>query len=144
MTYQEKRSYVQFLGNIVGFILFIIYVVFETSNMIIGTAEFGKYVLLLVPTLIIVQFVVKLLFDTLNNTKHKGEDENLRDELDYLIELKAVRNFCFGFLSAFFITLLLFWIGVSMVVCLYVMLFGIFVAGNIIEISYIYYYRKGY
>ncbi len=143
MTYQEKRSYIQFMGNIIGFIIYMFYLVSETKGIQVGMIEFGKYVLLLVPALAIVQIIVKIIFDTLNRTREKKEDENLKDELDYMIELKSLRNFCFAFLASFFITLSLFWLGVSMITCLYVMVSGIFVAGNVIELSYIYYYRVG-
>lgn len=143
MTYQEKRSYTQFVGNIIGFIIFWFYLSNELQEEIVTMRLFGKYVLILVPILVLAQFITKFLFDAFNRTHEKGEEPKKMDELDKIIELKAVRNFCFAFLGGFFITLFLFYLEVDLLVCLYTMIAGIFVAGNTIEISYIYYYKKG-
>jgi protein-S-isoprenylcysteine O-methyltransferase Ste14 len=143
MTYQIKRSYVQFVGNLVGFIIYGVYLFNNIKDNTISISEFGKYVLLLIPTLIIVQFIVKLLFDLINRTHEKNEAPKTMDEYDYLIELKAVRNFCFAFLGAFFLVLLLLWLEVGLLTCLFVMIGGIFIAGNTIELSYIIYYKEG-
>ena len=143
MTYQIKRSYVQFIGNLIGFIIYGIYLFGDIKDQTIDIAGFGKYVLLLIPTLIITQFIVKLLFDLINRTSEKNEEPKHMDEYDYMIELKAVRNFSFAFLGAFFLVLLLFWLEVSLLICLYVMITGIFIAGNVIELSYIIYYKEG-
>ena len=45
---------------------------------------FGKYVLLLVPTLIVVQFITKFIFDVFNRTHEKKEEPKSMDELSVL------------------------------------------------------------
>lgn len=143
MTYQEKRSYVQFTGNLVGFIIYIIYVLNQINGVEVTIPMFGKYVVLLVLALVVAQIITKIIFDIFNRTEEKKEEPKFMDELDYTIELRSVRNFCFAFLAVFFLVMILMWVGVSLTVNLLVMLGGIFVAGTVLEVSYIISYRRG-
>jgi hypothetical protein len=143
MSYQEKRSYAQIVGNITGFIIYFLFVVDLKTISEIDQVTFGKYLFLIVPVLVITQVIVKILFDIVNNTHTKGEEPTFVDEYDQIIELKSVRNFMFVFVFGFFATMLGLWFNLSLTSAFLIMLCFIFIAGSTLELSYIYFYRRG-
>lgn len=143
MSYQEKRSYAQIVGNITGFIIYFLFIVDLNTISEIDQITFGKYLFLIVPVLVITQVIVKILFDIVNNTHTKGEEPSFVDEYDQMIELKSVRNFMFVFVFGFFATMLGLWFNLSLATAFLIMLGFIFIAGSTLELSYIYFYRRG-
>jgi len=143
MSYQEKRSYVQVIANVIGFIVYFMFIIdFSTINEMTPQL-FGKYLFILVPVLVTSQIITKILFDIINNTSIKNEEPTFIDEYDALIELKSVRNFMFVFVFGFFVTMLALWLGLSLTYAFYLMLVSIFFAGTTLELSYIHFYRRG-
>lgn len=147
MSYQEKRSIASIVSIIIGFIVYGIYVFNKIDNGNVDLSEdlsyFGYYILLMIPVLIVIEIVVKIVFDIINRTEEKGEEPKHMDEFDKIIELKAIRNFSFVFLFGFFLAMLLLALSVSVQSVFIVLFISVILSGLALNISYIYYYRRG-
>lgn len=142
MAYQVKKSWLTIATILTGFIVYGGYVLSKVDSNI-TVSEFGKYILLAIPALIVTEIVGKIIFDMLNRTHEKKEQPKRMDEFDRAIEHKAVRNFSYMFLVGFFTSLLLMWVTSALFVAFIVMFMTLFISGLVLQISYIIYYNRG-
>lgn len=142
MAYQVKKSLVTIVTILIGLIIYGGYVLSKV-NTSLTINQYGMYVLLAVPALMITQIVGKIIFDIFNRTQEKKEEPKKMDELDRIIEYKSVRNFSFMFLAGFFTSMLLMWILGTLFAAFMVMFLTLFASGIVLQISYIVYYNRG-
>ncbi len=142
MAYQVKRSWLTIGTILVGLIIYGGYVLSQVDTSL-TLNQFGMYVLLAVPALMVTQIVGKFMFDIFNRTYEKKEEPKKMDEFDQIIEYKSVRNFSFMFLAGFFVSMLLLWILGTLFAAFMVMFLTLFLSGIVLQISYIVYYSKG-
>lgn len=143
MAYQVKKSYLRIITILLGFISYSIYLF---SNIDINTfdlKQFGMYLFLIVPILVIFEIVGTIIFDLFNQTDSKKERPKHMDEFDRLIEYKAVRNFMIVFVAGFFTSTLILWLSANLMVAFIVMFVMIFLSGLMLQVSYIKYYNHG-
>lgn len=143
MAYQVKKSYLRIITILLGFISYSIYLF---SNIDINTfdlKQFGMYLFLIVPILVVFEIIGSIIFDLFNQTDSKKERPKHMDEFDRLIEYKAVRNFMIIFVAGFFISTLILWLSTNLMVAFIVMFVMIFLSGLMLQISYIRYYNHG-
>lgn len=147
MTYQETKSIVSILSSIVIFGLFSLYMYPKYPSSGINSSEtfqfWGTFVFSLILVSIIAHIIINIIFNIVYRIKTGEKEPTFEDELDKIINLKALRNsyciFILGFLLSmgsliifqpshlFFITLIT---------------FGFF-ADVIGSITRLYHYRKG-
>ncbi|MGE4319892.1 MAG: hypothetical protein AB7E61_00420 [Acholeplasmataceae bacterium] len=143
MAYQVKKSYLRIITILLGFISYSIYLF---SNIEINTfdlKQFGMYLFLIVPILMVFEIVGTIIFDLFNQTDSKKERPKHMDEFDRLIEYKAVRNFMIVFVAGFFTSTLILWLSANLIVAFIVMFVMIFLSGLMLQVSYIKYYNHG-
>ena len=67
----------------------------------------------------------------------------IRDELDRLVDMRSTLNFGYVFLAGFFVAMGALALNMSPKVMFQIFLFTFLVAGMTVDISQIYFYRKG-
>ncbi len=143
MAYQVKKSYLRMITILLGFISYSIYLFRNIDINTFDLKQFGMYLFLIVPILVVFEIVGTIIFDLFNQTDSKKERPKHMDEFDRLIEYKAVRNFMIIFVAGFFTSTLILWLSANLMVAFIVMFVMIFLSGLMLQISYIRYYNHG-
>lgn len=147
MSYQEKRSIVSLVSNILIFTFYYIYVLqLYQEQSLKSTDDFsfwGAVILIFIPVSIVIKIIIHIVFSIINTIATNEEEPSFSDELDKLIDLKATRNFCFAFLAGFFLSMGSLVIKMPPIVMFNILLFSMIVSGIIIDITQLYFYRKG-
>lgn len=143
MGYQLKKSYVTMVTTIIGFVLFLLYILRETDVETFTKEDLGKYLLLVVPVLIVIDMIGKFIFSLLDVSKDKDKKRDQMDEFDTIIEYKSVRNFGFAFMLGFFISCLLFLVSTYIFYPFLALFITLHVSGLVLQASYIKYYEYG-
>ncbi len=141
MAYQVKRSIMTIVTILVGLGVYGGIMLTNLSDPL-TIYEYGMYVLLAIPVLVVTQIIGKIIFDIFNRTADKNEEAKKMDEFDKIIEYKSVRNFSFVVLTGFFTAMLLMWVS-TLLASFLTLFLTLFVAGIALQISYIIYYTKG-
>src|SRR5690606_22290900 len=108
MSYQEKRSIVYLISTFLIVGLYFVYVFRLYPELSLNTATdfsfWGRTILLLFAALVVINIITLIVFNIINYiaTKDESSCATIEDELDRLIELRAVRNsngvFMIGFM----------------------------------------------
>ncbi len=105
MSYQEKSTIVSLFGTAVIFIIYSIKVFQKYQELgLNATNDFkfcGTAILILIPVLAAFQIISLIVLNIVNVATTSEEAPSFTDELDKLIQLKSVRNFCYMFLVGF-------------------------------------------
>ena len=143
MSYQLKKSYVTMVTTIIGFVIFLLYILRETDVETFTKEDLGKYLLLVVPVLIVIDMIGKFIFNILDVNKDKDKKRDQMDEFDTIIEYKSVRNFGIAFMLGFFISCLLFLVSTYIFYPFLALFITLHVSGLVLQVSYIKYYEYG-
>ncbi|AUD64633.1 hypothetical protein BK011_02665 [Tenericutes bacterium MZ-XQ] len=143
MGYQLKKSYVTMVTTIIGFVIFLLYILRETDVETFTKEDLGKYLLLVVPVLIVIDMIGKFIFNLLDVNKDKDKKRDQMDEFDTIIEYKSVRNFGIAFMLGFFISCLLFLVSTYIFYPFLALFITLHVSGLVLQVSYIKYYEYG-
>jgi len=143
MAYQIKQSIQRMLTMSIGLIGYGLYVLNNTQANNFMVKDFGLYILLIVPILVVLEILGKILFDIFNKTEEKKEAPKEMDEFDRIIEYKSVRNFAFAFLFGLFLSFLFMLILNTLYVPFLILFFTFFFSGYVLQVSYIIYYTNG-
>jgi lipoprotein signal peptidase len=143
MGYQLKKSYVTMVTTIIGFVIFLLYILRETDVQTFTKEDLGKYLLLVVPVLIVIDMIGKFIFNLLDVNKDKDKKRDQMDEFDTIIEYKSVRNFGIAFMLGFFISCLLFLVSTYIFYPFLALFITLHVSGLVLQVSYIKYYEYG-
>jgi len=147
MSFQEKRSVVSLISNILIFVLYYLqtFHYYQQGNLT-PADEFsfwGAAILLFIPISIVIKIVIHILFSIINTIATKEKEPSFSDELDKLIDLKATRNLCYAFLTGFFLAMGSLVLKMPSIIMFNLLLFSIILAGITLDISKLYYHRKG-
>lgn len=147
MSYQEKNSIVSLSSTLVIFIIYTVIVLNKyTAN--IPSEETVRFwaiaILVMVPVQVVIKIFVTIVFNIVNMITTGEMDPGFSDELDKMINLKAVRNSFYGFLIAFFGIMFYMVLGGTVEGMLMGLFGSVIGIGIILEISQIIYYRKGF
>jgi len=148
MSYQEKETIVSLFSNI---IISAIYFYIVVQRFQIGTYDstgviyfWASVILILIPVLIVPKIVIIIIFNIINTIITREEDDpSFTDELDKLIDLKATRNFYHVFMVGFLLSMVSIVAGMSVVVMFMILLSTLIISGIIMDISQLYFYRRG-
>lgn len=108
MSYQEKKNIVSLISTILIFGSYCLYVFLRFNDANVEGAElfrfWGAVILILIPVSIVAKIIIEIVFIIINRIATKEVEPSFTDELDKLIDLKAMRIsyfvFIFGFLLA--------------------------------------------
>ena len=147
MCYQEKKTIVSIIGSVVifGIYFMVVFQQYQEGNFdsAIEYMFWAKALLILIPVQIVAKIVIHIMFTIINSITTKDCDPELIDEMDKLIELKAMRNSYISFMLGFLISIGLVLMGkpLSIMFILFAvsMTFGCVIG----DISQLYFYRKG-
>lgn len=96
MSYQERRAIVSFVSTA---LIAMIYAAIMVQRYPAGDAYsadvfrfWGAFILILIPVSIIAKILVTIGFSIVNTIATREEDQEVMDERDKLIELRATRN----------------------------------------------------
>ncbi|HRE46357.1 MAG TPA: hypothetical protein PLD47_01420 [Aggregatilineales bacterium] len=147
MSFQEKRSIVSLLCNIVialGYFLYLFQRVEDGGAAVRDDLRFwAAAILILIPVYVVFHIVFQVIFLVIYVAATGEKDLDLTDEFDRMVELKSTRNFYHMFMAGFLFSL-------GAVVAeqpAYVMFLGVLagvVAASIVQdLSQFFYYRRG-
>lgn len=147
MYQKEKQILVTTVSTILIFGFYALYLYrgyFSGNPELLNDLQFlGKAFLLLIPVAIVAQIMIHIIFAIINKIVTREDVPDINDEMDKMIELKAMRVsywiYMLGFVSAMATQA----IGMAPYM-LFIALFASCLLGAIAEgLTQIYYYRKG-
>ena len=103
----------------------------------------GKTILILLPIMIVAQIIVHILFAIINKILTNEDMPTITDEMDRLIELKALRISHWIYPFGFFLAMGTQAFGMQPRVMIVILIVSCFSGCIFSEIAKIYYYRKG-
>ena len=155
MTYQEKQPIVLALSTIS--ISFIYYFIVKNNyfqpdlSQVELFRQWALFILVLIPVQIVTTIVATILFYILNNifdSVKKGEivenEYEVTDELDKQVGLKSSLISSAVFTFSVFIGLATLVFKMPITTMFNVLFFGIVATGIVLEMSKLYYYRRGF
>lgn len=148
MTYQEKRSIVTLISNILIFGCYSYYVFVlnhdESLSQINEPSFWGKFILISIPVSIVAHIIINILFAIAIKIADNEDIPSFSDELDKLIELKSQRIsyiiFIFGFLLAMVTQVM----HMELYMLFLTLISTGFVASIVDDAAKLYFYRKGF
>ena len=144
---KEKLIVVSTISTILilGFYSLFVYQKYVSGNMdIINDFKFwGKAFLILIPVTIVAQIIIHIIFAIINKIVTHEEIPMITDEMDKLIELKAIRISHWIFTVGFMLSMASQAFGMQPWVMFITLILSGFFASIISEITRIYFYRKG-
>jgi hypothetical protein len=147
MSFQEKKAFVTLFSAILIFALYGLIVYFKFSDVILNTPNdlkfWGTVLLILIPVAIAANIIIHIVFVIINKIVTDEDAVSFMDELDKLIELKAIRNSHWVFVFGFFLSMGSQVLGMQPYVMFLTLIFFGFLSGIISEVTKIYLYRKG-
>lgn len=145
MEYQEKRTLVSLISTLAvsaGYFAYVLQRV-EEGNPSEELRFWAAVILIFVPVQVISKVAVFVVFSIFNYIATQEEEPDIVDERDRLIELKSTRNFYHVFMAGFMLSMGLLVLEVSVTTMFTFLLAAIVVAGAIMDLSQLYYYRRG-
>ncbi len=146
MTYYSKKSIISIITQIIIFIAFYPNVLGQLCNQGLPSEEslaiWGKFFLIWLAANIIIKLVVFIIFKIITDTFSKDKEPTIRDERDHLIELKAIRNFCFTFAFGFFLAMATLFFKQPIDIMFTILAFSCLLSGLTLDGSYIFYYER--
>lgn len=146
MTYYSKKAIVSGISSIAVFIFFYLDVIGKTASLSEGSFAFlkqwGMFFIFLLLAEVVVKIVVMIIFNIIHSMITRESEPTIVDERDQLIELKAVRNFCFTFATGFFLAMSALALNQPINVMFLILAFSFIIAGTMLEASYVFYYER--
>jgi hypothetical protein len=150
MTYQVKKNIVSLVSTVLIFGLYSFFVLQAYQDRAMDVADYAEVfvffataIVILIPINILASITIHILFTIINRIAANEEEPAFADELDKLIELKALRNGYFIFIIGFAIAMLAIVFGLSPTTMFLVLYVSGFISGISVNITSLYLYSKG-
>jgi hypothetical protein len=148
-TYRREKEIIVATINLIlitGFYVLYVYYKYIAGNTdILNNFQFlGKAFLIMIPVLIVTQIIVHSIFYIVNKIITDEDIPTISDEMDKLIELKALRIFHWANSLGFILAMVLLAIGKQPWVMLVSLIATCLVASVTSAITKIYFYRRGF
>jgi hypothetical protein len=147
MVRKEKRIVMSAFSTILILTLYSLYVYHKYVSMnpeILNNFSFwGKAIVFLVPVMVIAQIIIHIIFAIINKIVTNEDIPVISDEMDKLIELKALRVSHWTFVIGFFMSMITLAIGLKPPVFFLILISFCFISAFAADIARIIYYRKG-
>lgn len=148
MSYQEKESIISLSSNFLIFSIYYIYIYQMYQEGSIPPSEafkfWGSAIFILIPVMVVLSITIHIIFAIINKITSSEDDPGFRDELDKIIELKALRNAYYVFLVGFMLSMGSQIIEMSSVAMFSMLFFSWMSAAVFYDSTRIYFYRKGF
>jgi hypothetical protein len=146
MSYQEKKNYVNLFSTSLIFGFYCLYV-FQTHQESIDSTDsfsfWGSVILILIPVSIVAKIIVSIVFNIINRIATNEKEPSFSDELDKLIELKAIRISHYVFVAGFLLAMGSLVIDMPPSVMFITLIFSGFASEVVGGITQLYLYRRG-
>ena len=147
MSYQEKKNIVSLISTILIFGSYCgaVYVRYHDANLA-GAELFrfwGAVILILIPVTIVAKVIIEIVFIIINRIATKEMEPSFADELDKLIELKAMRMSYFVFILGFLLAMGSLVLQMTPSVMFVILIFSGFISDVASSVTRLYHYRKG-
>ncbi|UKS24229.1 hypothetical protein LOZ80_21655 [Paenibacillus sp. HWE-109] len=147
MSFQEKKNIVYLISNVLISMLYGIYVFQRYQEAAVdSTVTFkfwGVMILTLIPIAIVSRIIIHIVFSIIHTIATKEKEPSFSDELDKLIELKAIRNSHYVFAIGFALSMVPLAMDMSPSVMFVMLLLSGFVSEVVGTGTQLYLYRKG-
>lgn len=147
MSFQEKRSMVSLLGNIVialGYFFYLAQRVEEGGTVVRNDLRFwAAAILILIPVYVVFHVLFQVVFLAAYVAATGEKDLDLTDEFDRMVELKSTRNFYHMFMAGFLLSLGALVVEQPPYVMFLIVLAGVVAASIVQDLSQFFYYRRG-
>ncbi len=139
MTYKIKKSYMRILAVLIGFFSYGIFLLITIDTSTFGLEQFGLYLLITIPLLVILDIITTLIFDLATHFAIREEMPSEKTDVDRLEEYKSALNALYTFLFGIFLSALLLWITANLYIFFIVIFVTIHFTGIMFHLSYIKY-----
>jgi hypothetical protein len=147
MTYQEKKSIVSVISAILIFVSYCLYMYPRYPGGGLESIEtfryWGSFVLFLTLFSIVAHIIINIIFNIVFRITTKEKEPTFADELDKLIELKAIRNSFFVFIIGFIIAMGSLVIFQPSQIMFILLITSGFISDVIGSLTKLYHYRRG-
>ncbi|MFE4709551.1 MULTISPECIES: hypothetical protein [Paenibacillus] len=145
MTYHSKKAIVSILTSLLVFLYLFIDIQGAGSAGVESLPQlWGVFFLKWIVIEVLAKMVILIVFNILNRLATREAEPSFADERDRMIELKAVRNFCFMFSFGFFVAMGALAIHQPLSVMFNTLAIDFFLSGLVLNLSYIFYYQRGF
>jgi hypothetical protein len=146
MSYQEKKNIVSLISTLLIFGIYCWYVFQMYQEGRIDSTSFrfwGAVILILIPVSIVAKIIISIVFNIINRITTNEKEPSFSDELDKLIELKAIRNSHSVFVAGFLLAMVLLVFDKPPSVMFITLILSGFLSEVVGGITQLYLYRKG-
>jgi hypothetical protein len=147
MSFQEKRAIVSLISTTLVSALYFASVYQRYSEGLFAAGEEFRFwataILLFIPVQVVAKVVVHVIFVVINVVATREEEPKITDELDKLIDLKATRNFYHVFMAGFLLSIAALVLSLPPLAMFVVLTLTLVMAGAVLDLSQVYYYRRG-
>lgn len=148
MSFQEKRNLVYLLSTILVFGAYGLYIWQgfrdRTLDALTPPSYWATTILILVGVGIVVSVVLLIAFYIVHTIQTRKEEPDITDEMDKVIELKAVRNAYYFFMLGFLVALVTVALGQPLFVMFNVFVLFLFLSQAAWVLTTLYFYRRGF
>lgn len=147
MSYHEKRAIVSLITTLLSSSFYFAYVLQRHGEETLrGQAEFSFWaaaILLFIPFQVVLKIIIHIIFSIINTVTTNETEPDLTDERDWMIDLKATRNFYHVFMAGFLLAMGALVADMSPTVMFKVIISFMLAAGVVLDASQLYFYWKG-
>ena len=147
MSYQEKKNIVSLMGTVLVFGLYCLYVFQRDQIGNIHSSDtlsfWGAFILILIPVSIIAKIIITIIFNIIHRITTQETEPSFSDELDKIIELKAMRNSYFVFIIGFLLSMVALVLEMQVSAMFIILIAAGFVSEMVGGLTQLYLYRKG-
>ena len=147
MSYQEKKNIVSLMGTVLVFGLYCLYVFQSDQIGSIHSSDtlsfWGAFILILIPVSIVAKIIITIIFNIIYRITTQETEPAFSDELDKIIELKAMRNSYFVFIAGFLLSMVALVLEMQVSAMFMILIAAGFVSEMVGGLSQLYLYRKG-
>jgi hypothetical protein len=147
MSFQEKRTLTSLISTLLSSAVYfaVVYQRYQAENF--STVEEIRFwttvILLYVPIQVVAQIILYIIFYIINVIATQEEEPKVVDELDKLINRKSTLYFYHVFIGGFFLAMATQVLKMSISAMFICLCITMVVAGTILDISQLYFYRRG-
>ena len=147
MYRKEIRILVSSLSALLITILYSLYVyhryVAGNPEILNSLRFWGKAMVFMAPVMIVAQIIIHIIYAIINKIVTDTDIPVITDEMDKLIELKALRISHWIFVMGFFLSMILLATGAKLTVFFLMLIVVGFISSFAADMARIIYYRKG-
>jgi hypothetical protein len=145
MTYYSKKAIVSIVTSLIVFLYLFMHVLgVQNAGVESMSNLWGAFFIKLLAIEVVVKLIIMIVFNIINRLAASETEPTIADERDKIIELKAIRNFCFMFAFGFFLAMGALMLQWPITAMFHILALGFLISGVVLNLSYIFYYQRGF